>query len=540
MQEQPPRPSRTWSWTLLLVLLLALRLPSLAEPAGGDQQLYTYVAQRVLAGDVPYRDVFEQKPPAVFFVYAALRRVWPNESAVAAGDLIAAGLVAWLLVVMGRRLFGGRTGEGAAVAFLLLGDPSIQRLSGLAVRGQCEVFIALAVTAALAAIWRPERRPWSLVFAGACLAAAVWLKYNAVVYAVPAAAAVLWAPANRRADARRRIPELGWVAGGAAIVTASALAYFIAAGAFTDLWLATISYNLRYSRETYAGLLNAAGYVAALPVTHARVDGLWFFGGLGALALAARAWTHRPSRLILVWLMAAVASIGLNGARGLPQYFVQAGPALALAGAAGAAWAWHRGAVMRLALTACLVLGAWRVGTEPAPAWQPRLAGLPQLAENLGFDLRALTGSVTRESYLERFGTGDRGKYSPLAVDALAQFVAAHSTPADSVYVFGFASGGVYATSERRSASRFFWSRPVVLEFAADQRGYGSTGLLEDLIGDPPAIVALQKRDWAIGEATVPNSIDFFMHTPPLRDWLNAGYVFDHEDTVFSVWRRKA
>ena len=33
--------------------------------------------------------------------------------------------------------------------------------------------------------------------------------------------------------------------------------------------------------------------------------------------------------------------------------------------------------------------------------------------------------------------------------------------------MFGFASGGVYAKSGRRSASRFFWSRPVVIEFDA-------------------------------------------------------------------------
>ena len=46
----------------------------------------------------------------------------------------------------------------------------------------------------------------------------------------------------------------------------------------------------------------------------------------------------------LLWFAAACVSIAVNGSRGLPQYFLQALPALALA--AGLAWAlvWPRSA----------------------------------------------------------------------------------------------------------------------------------------------------------------------------------------------------
>jgi hypothetical protein len=47
------RPRRaTLLWLALVAALLALRVPSLVQPAGGDQGLYVYEAQRVLAGDV--------------------------------------------------------------------------------------------------------------------------------------------------------------------------------------------------------------------------------------------------------------------------------------------------------------------------------------------------------------------------------------------------------------------------------------------------------------------------------------------------------
>src|SRR5262245_20443052 len=89
----------------LLVLLLLLRVPSIVEPAGGDQGLYAYEATRLLDGDVLYRDAWDQKPPGIAFVYAAFLRVWPRESVVPAADLVAAAGVAALLVVIGRRRF---------------------------------------------------------------------------------------------------------------------------------------------------------------------------------------------------------------------------------------------------------------------------------------------------------------------------------------------------------------------------------------------------------------------------------------------------
>ncbi len=234
--------------------------------------------------------------------------------------------------------------------------------------------------------------------------------------------------------------------------------------------------------------------------------------------------------VVLAWIAAAIVSIAINGARGLPQYFVQATPAFALAAAAGIALAWRRAAASaRLATAAVLLAGLWRVGAEPTPLWRPRLGGVPQIAANLSLDLAGTSpaGSIAR-TYLTRFGgTGDTGKFSAVAVDDLAARVRQSTRAGGSDSGLRIRAGGVLAKSERVSASRFFWSRPVVLEFARDAPGYGSAGLLEDLQAHPPALVALQKHDWRIGEPDVPNSIEFFMGTGPLRAWLEAGYALE-------------
>ena len=523
---------RSLAWPILLFALLTFRLPSLAQPAGGDQSLYVYVAQQINAGDVPYRDAWEQKPPGVFFIYAALQWLWPWGSIVAAADLVAAACTAWLLVGLGRRMFGGVAGEVAAALFLLLGDPGIQKLAGLYVRGQCEVFIALAVTGAMTLAWRPGRQAWHAVLAGVLVAVAFWVKYNAIVYAIPVILAFLFSPGP--SDRRRR--DLGLAAAGALFIAAAGLGFFAATGALTDLWLATIGYNIAYSTETYTGPWQAVTYLVSMPVTRAYVDGLWFLGGLGAVILVA---TSRKAAawVALAWVAAVILSIAINGARGLPQYFVQATPALALTAAAGLIAGWHGRS--RFLVAAALVLGFWRVGVEAQAAWRPRAFGLPQAAANAGFDARYLTGSIARDEYLERFGREEGGKFSPRAIERLAEYVR-KSTPSRSpIYVFGFASGGVYVKARRESASRFFWSRPVVLEFEGNRPGYGSKGLREDLERAMPSILALQKHDWGLAEAVTKDSIDFFKTTPVLREFLEAHYAPDYEDNVYEVWRRK-
>ena len=523
---------RSLAWPLLLFALLTLRLPSLGQPVGGDQSLYVYVAQQINAGDVPYRDAWEQKPPGVFFIYAALQWLWPWGSVVAAADLVAAACTAWLLIGLGRRMFGGVVGEVAAALFLLLGDPGIQRSAGLYVRGQCEVFIALAVTGALTLAWRPVRRPWQAVLAGVLVAVAFWVKYNAIVYALPVALAFMWSPGSTT----RRWRDLGAAGAGALAIAAAGLGYFALTGALTDLWLATIGYNVAYSTETYSGPWQAVTYVVSMPVTRAYIDGLWFLGGLGAVILIAT-FRKAAAWVALAWVAAVVLSIAINGARGLPQYFVQAAPALALTAAAGLAAGWQ--GRTRILIAAALVLGFWRVGVEHQAVWLPRAFGLPQAAANAGFDARYLTGSISREEYLDRFSREEGGKLSPHAIERLAEYVR-RSTPARSpIYVFGFASGGVYVKTGRESASRFFWSRPVVLEFEGSRPGYGSKGLRADLERTMPSILALQKQDWGLAEAATKNSIDFFKATPVLREFLDANYVRDYEDNVFEVWRRK-
>jgi len=513
---------------LLLALaaaLVLLRVPAIAQPMGADQGLYAYAGERILAGELPYRDAWDQKPPAIHYTYALMRALWHGDGAVGAADLLAAAAAAWLLYRLGAATGSSAAGAASALLFLLLSNPSLTRLGGIRLRAQCETFIAVAVAAGLLLILNRAvaTRRRNAVAAGMLFGAAFLFKYNAGIYLVSGLiAAGLW----RRIDWR----DLAWTAGGFALPVAAALAIFVAGGALGDLYAATITYNLRYSGETYAGPLAALRYLLTFPIERARVDALWTLGGAGCLILIPLSLA-RPQRLIApMWVGAACLSIAVNGSRGLPQYFVQANPALALAAGWGAIEAWaliraHAGryaSAVGMAAGLVVLVGVWRVDQ------------FPKLVEQTMFDARYALGRIDRSTYLARYG--DDRKYSALSSAALADTIRARTQEGDRIYIFGFTCAA-YVRADRASASRFFWSRPVIAGFEADRPGYGVAGLLGELQRNAPALVALQRKDWA---PDVTDSAEFFMRTQPLAGWLQANYVRTDGPEAFDVWVRRS
>ena len=245
-------------------------------------------------------------------------------------SLIAA-VVALLLWRLGAAIAaaGGRA-VGGDCLFLLLSNPAFARLGGVSVRAQCETFIAAAVTGAFRAAWRAAASDTHarrhLLAAGVLFGLAFAFKYNAAVYAL---AGVLRAASLEAADARGRR--------GCSRPDSRCRSLAVRAvvrrrsRACATCYEATITYNLRYSGETYAGPVHAV-CVPADVSRSARPGGR---AVAGRRRRAARCCSlprsARRERLVAVaWVAAACLSIAINGSRDLPQYFVQAAPALAL------------------------------------------------------------------------------------------------------------------------------------------------------------------------------------------------------------------
>jgi len=503
----------------LACVLLVVRLPSLVQPMGADEGLYAYVGERILAGGLPYRDAWDQKPPAIHFTYAVMRAMLPRDAAVPAADLLVAGVVAVLLWRLGGHVARPDVGTWSAILFLFLSNPAFARLGGVAVRAQCETFIAAAVTGGFLCLARIRSHPHSAnaAAAGALFGLAFVFKYNAAAYGFAAVTALwVWRTLSPR--------TMALMAAGFLTPVALFAVRFAAGHALRDLYDATILYNLHYSGETYQGAWHAVAYLFTFPVRHARVDALWLIGGAGCIVLLLAARGDWRRLFPVAWVAAACLAIAINGSRDLPQYFIQAAPALALAAAWAGSLIFTRTRALSIIAAVAVIVGVWRVDD------------FSKLVDNTWRDAQYAAGRVPREVHLARYGDRTTRKYSALAMEELAAFMRSHGTADEPVYVFGFSSGA-YVAADRRSASRFFWSRPVIVGFNDGKPGYGVAGLLDDLRANRPVIVALQQRDWY---PDVDDSAHFFMATPALASWLRGSYTTVAGPEGFDVWMRRA
>ncbi len=531
-----------WLYAPLVALLLLVRVPSVAQPAGGDQALYAYVGQAITRGELPYRDAWDQKPPGIHYTYALMSAVLPHDGMVGVTDLLVAAAIAMVLIAIGRCLAPGTlVGELAACLFLLLGNPAFNRLGGIWVRAQCETFIALACSLALfvlarryAAARREARADGdtvaTLAAAGGLLGMAVVYKYNAAAYLGAAIATCAFA----RADTARTLdrPREDWLRDvlllcfAFLVPIALVVLAFGLAGDLGDFYQATVVYNMRYSGETYRGVRSAVAYLLTFPIGRARVDGLWLLGGFGAAVCLIGALRDRRLLIVPFWVAAACLAIAVNGSRGLPQYFVQAAPFLALAAATGIDFLWRRWRrLARFALAAVLAVAVFRV------------TPFDKAIDSTRDDLAYLTGRADRDAYLSRFG-GQRAndKYSALAARRLGDRLKDETTAGDKILIFGF-SASAYLRANRPSASRFFWSRPIIAGFNEGQPRYGADGLLAELKAARPRAVVLQQRDWP---AEISDSATFFLRNPPLASWLHAGYQPVEAPEPYLMWVRRA
>src|SRR5207249_11276949 len=113
---------------VVVAFSLVVRAALVSIPLERDEGSYAYVAQHWLAGELPYRDAFDQKPPGTFLVYAALFALGgPSPEAIHwLAHVSLLGTLGFVYLI-GRRLFSPAVGWMASLAtVVLVMDRSVQ------------------------------------------------------------------------------------------------------------------------------------------------------------------------------------------------------------------------------------------------------------------------------------------------------------------------------------------------------------------------------------------------------------------------------
>src|SRR3954470_4844283 len=449
------------------VLAIALRVPSIAEPLGIDQSLWASAVRGMARHQLLYRDVWEQRPPGIYFTYLAGFRIFGwTPAAVAWMDILASGATTLLLFAIVRRLSNFTTGAIAAALYAALTMPGwLYRHDGFLERSVCETFIVVcvAVTAWCAVRWRAavslpssnrslplDRRPyiWAAgvgFFGGA----AVVFKPNAGPY-LPAILLWMWFYRPTSLTLREVGRVLVIAALAAAIAPVLTLVWLWRLDLLADARVAVLDFNRFYVSQG----LTIKGYTVDFSKAiwlRMKTDPLWLAGGIGSLVvvwhLVRRRTLDALAGLAVLWGGAAALVIVVNGARLFNTYFIQAfAPLVVLA-----TWL--------LVGRARASLGARLVSVATAALMLLLLVQrhyISRVYEWAQADVAVMRGTLDRTSYLDQFGGyGNERGYSARANEELANYIRSHTTPDDRIFLFGINGAGVYFLSDRLTAHRF-------------------------------------------------------------------------------------
>ncbi|HET9808517.1 MAG TPA: hypothetical protein VFQ66_02390 [Candidatus Limnocylindria bacterium] len=415
---------------LLTVLSVAVLVPN--HPAGRDPAedagVFFYAAQRLLEGGAPYRDIWDHKPPGVYFVDAVglalggRTGVWLVQLAF----LVAAVLLGYRAL---RREFGPLAAFVGSLAWLV----ALPRL--FLEYGQVTFveFFALPLQFGALLLLRDVRTlsAGRAVAIGALGGAALLLKPTLVGIWIAIGIVTL---VERR---RGAFAPLALIATGALLPLAIVAVWAAARGVLGDMVDQAFVYNRAY-----------AAFAPVSDRVEAVVSGLRLTLPSGLAVVAVGAWTYavlsrRPrSALLGIAMVAFPIEIVLSTwGRGYHYYFIPWLPSMAI-------------------LAAFAVSELRR--TVPARILSPALV------------LAVLVTSGPPALLVARLAlTTDAGRFS-----ATAAYVAANTRPGDTVLIWGSHSEVLFLAG-RRSPTRY------VYQYAAlATRGYATVDRVNEFLSD--------------------------------------------------------
>ena len=156
---------------------MLMAIPNLSYPIGRDQATYCLIGRGLLEGARLYRDLWDNKPPGVFYLYAAIVKIFgPVMWSIGLLDIL------WLLAISACIFRFTERSLGTATAFLaVLANAALHIRASYWDAGQPETFLMLFVFGGYFLLCSRRMKLRELL-AGLLFAAAFWIKYNAVTF----------------------------------------------------------------------------------------------------------------------------------------------------------------------------------------------------------------------------------------------------------------------------------------------------------------------------------------------------------------------
>lgn len=331
---QPDSPRQGWELALLPLTVLVVSWPQYGGPVQYNEAMFVVFGREILLGGLPYRDVFDQKPPLIYYLYAASEALF-GDGFMAPRILIFAsmGATAVLVALTAREFLGRRLAFVAGGAFALsTGLIAIAENAGL---DQLMLLPLMGAVYVVVVRWMRTRTSGLLVVAGVLASLALLLKPVALPVALVLGGIVI-------VTSRRSGPPLVF-AGTAATCGLATLLVIWLLGVLPEASDAVVDFGREYG---------AYGWANSDP-GHRLIFWLLALSPLVAPAgVAIVILTLERSRRVVVLgalLVASIVGVVLPGVF-LPYYAWLACPFLALVAPVVFEWMGRQGRMWRLAV----------------------------------------------------------------------------------------------------------------------------------------------------------------------------------------------
>lgn len=431
----------------IVCAVLATGIPTLWMPMGLDHGNCGYVADVVLHGGAPYKDAWETRPPAIFYLNAAAIAVFgKNRFAFRMFDLLWQLAAAIALGRLARRWFDERAGMFAGVLFAAVYfiPASYWDLAN------GDIYLVLPSALALLCLFdRPGPRfAWDAL-CGALIGVVFWVRFTHGLFGLPVLAWILAENLHARPyGLARRIARLAAVGAGFAAVVGGYVALLAAQGALGDFLYTVFDFDMKYAQTTYrGGFPEFARFVVARHV-------IWSWRNLavvvpGVLALIHLARTRPVTHAAIVlgaWTAATYAGVAIMAKFFVYHWFAMLGPLSVLAGFA-------------FAEATSIPRAAWiRTGHRAAIGICAALLALAVAGQTLvrvSDGVRLATGKMSWTQYLSQFDNlRDFGSFSATANHLGGEYLRERTRPDDKIWIWS-ASTLVLFNADRRGVGRF-------------------------------------------------------------------------------------
>jgi hypothetical protein len=508
-----------------VAVILAVGLPTMILPFWSDTAIFSLIGRTIAEGGFPYVDAWDQKPPSIYLIYAlASGGPFGLIGNVRAFDLAWTSVTAVLMIELGRRWWSLRAGVIAALTFGVV----YFTISGWWQLAQPDGFLALPLVLALLLHTNARGRWWTLLLAGIALGFAFQLRAIVALlipfFPLPALLDAPW-----RDRLRPWLRDMLWMGAGF-IVFQVALALYLAIGGALGEFFAATRFATGYTR------LGGPWQGPEGPALDSYLDAVRFsflFWALGRLVLTAPAiiggvygaFVVRERRVQQMVLFCVLAYAGIAvQAKFFWYHYSYMLPFVALL----AGWTWDRsiawlrasGSRGRTSAVTALLAGGLLLATPEVLD-----SGYQQWRNYVIYHTRP----AERDEFYARFA-------NYLESREAAAYLAAHTTPDDEVYVWGY-DPLLYLLSERRHANRFIYAFPMMSDWAPPR---WADEFIADMEADPPLYFVTQHNQggpWITGHGIDP--ADYIEWLPRLQTWLGTSYERETQIGNFVFYRRR-